>query len=145
MRTFLIPVFLAASFVSAKADALSDSRRLFKDTQVAAVAFLKGLDTIPSGPQAARKKIVEAKRQAEKAEMRWWDIFQALDDNSAYHPFMPCKEAASQLQYASDKLIGLMEGKQERAAVDREVKWFRESYSQCEIALGMKPTFPVED
>lgn len=145
MRSFLIPFLLLASFAPAKADALSDSRRLFEDTQVAADAFLKGLEAIPAGPKAARKQIVEVKRQADKAEMRWWDVFTALEDNSSYFPFMPCKEAASQLRYASEKLIGLIDGKQDRAAVEQELKWFRESYSQCEVALGMEPSFPIEE
>ena len=144
MRKLLTLVFFLCLATVSKADLEAHSLQLFEQTQAAAADFLDVMDAMKTGAaDGASQRLAQINRAASSAEATWWASFGSSSDSEPYARFMPCREAALALQDLSQKVAKRLDGAF-AGSVDEDVRWFRQNYSACEIALGMEPSFPGE-
>lgn len=146
MRIFRSTILSAALFTlaagTAMADAKTETQQLYKSVTDSAAIFLEALNDVGVAPKAAIPTIeTMVKQPVQKARFTWIEQMQAASDKAAYAPFLPCEGAGVALDEISSKYLRFLKEQDGAPDLKSEINYFREDLAECEIALGLEPTF----
>jgi len=139
-KTALAIAAVSLSCSVAHADATEDSRNLYDVVARSSAAFLQLLQEAGKDPTVVHAKLSrEVTAPVTKAKSDWLEL---LGKSAAeYAVFMPCHEAAADLEGMTEKLQRFLKGNGD-ATLDDDADYFRKDFTRCEQALGLAPTFP---
>lgn len=141
--SFVLTALIALAFATtASADARTDTVSLHRIILSSMNAYL---DLGKSGltPAGALTRLeIEVKRPVEKAQITWWDALHDSSDEATYHPFMICNSAAQSIQDLADEITETLKGSGAKSPkFEDSEKYFASDLTECEVALGITPTF----
>lgn len=127
----------------ASADARSDTLKLHQAIVSSMNAYIALSEKSDITPAFGLRQLEETvKRPVEKAQMNWWNALHASADDSTYNPFMMCNSAAQSIQDLADDMIKFLEGDGAKSpASDQSENYLASDITECEVSLGIKPTF----
>lgn len=144
---FLRSALLSAALLtlaagSAIADAKTETQQLYKSVSDSAAIFIDALNDIGGAPKTAIPTIEQMVQQpVQKARFTWIEKMQAADNKAEYAPFLSCEGAGVALDDISSKYLRFLNEQDGAPDLKSDIKYFREDLAECEIALGLEPTF----